>query len=254
MSGEITALRCAGIQRFADTYLDGEFGESERVEFEKHLSDCESCRKKVKAQAEWKVAIKAAAPREMAPAALRNRVLRAVAKESPPQRWRRFATRVLPVAAAAGLVGSFVLSRVQLSPVCADVIAKHQRNLPVEITGGNEQLKQWYADKLSFPVRPPNFPSEVALRGGRLLNIKDQQAAYLVYDDHGNKVTVFVFDPSQVPVDAPSKTIIGNQEVYLDQEHGYNVALYRDHGVGYAITSDIDRDQMLRLVSAAVQH
>ena len=32
----------------------------------------------------------------------------------------------------------------------------------------------------------------------------------------------------------------------------YNVALYQDQGVGYAIASDLDQGEMLRLVSAAV--
>ena len=46
--------------------------------------------------------------------------------------------------------------------------------------------------------------------------------------------------------------MIGNRDVYFDQEHGYNVALFRDRGVGYAIASDLDQDQMVKLVSSAV--
>ena len=38
----------------------------------------------------------------------------------------------------------------------------------------------------------------------------------------------------------------------FDQERGYNVAMYRDRGVGYAIASDLDNDQMMKLVSGAV--
>jgi mycothiol system anti-sigma-R factor len=254
--GQLTVLRCAGIQRFVDTYLDGEFAERDRAEFEAHVGECESCRRKVKQQAEWKVAIKAAAPREQAPAALRNRVLRAVAKEAQPERsWSAWAKRVLPVAAAVGLVGSFAVSQVQWSPVAADVIAKHQRNLPIEVSGGTEQVRDWYAGKVDFPVRPPRFAignTPVALRGGRLTNVGDRQAAYLVYDINGSKVSVFIFDPGKRSVEAPHRMVIGNREVFLDQERGYSVVLYRDRGVEYAITSDLDSDQMLKLVSSAV--
>jgi mycothiol system anti-sigma-R factor len=250
------ALRCAGIQRFVDTYLDGEFADSDRAEFEQHLGECESCRHKVKNQAEWKVAIRKAAPREQAPAALRNRVQRAIAKEAGGRRharsWRAFATRVLPVAAAAGLVGSLMISRLQLSPVAADVIAKHQRNLPIEVSGGSEQVKRWYADKVGFPVKPPSLCNTCPLRGGRLAEVANQQAAYLVYDVNGNKVSVFVFDPASVPLQLPQKATVGDREVYLDENHGYNVAVYRNHGVGYAIAGDLNRDQMLKLVSSAV--
>jgi anti-sigma factor (TIGR02949 family) len=253
MSGK-EALRCAGISRFVDTYLDQEFGEGDRAEFEGHLSECETCSAKVRMQAEWKRAIKAAAPRELAPAALRNRVSRQLARESKPMlSWRQWATRAMPAAAAVGLIATLMISKVQWSPVAADVVAKHQRNLPLEIYGGSDQVKQWYSDKVDFPVRPPQFRNmEAAFRGGRLASIGDKQAAYLVYDIKGNKVSVFVFDPSQLPIEARRKAVIGNREVFFDEEHGYNVAMFRDRGVGYAIASDLDDAAMSKLVSAAI--
>src|SRR5437867_3207700 len=82
--GSFLALRCAGVQRFVDTYLDGEFAEGDRTEFEAHLQECEDCHARVRGQAQWRAAIKAAAPHEQAPAALRNRVLRQIAHEAAP--------------------------------------------------------------------------------------------------------------------------------------------------------------------------
>jgi mycothiol system anti-sigma-R factor len=253
MSGK-EALRCAGISRFVDTYLDGEFAETDRAEFEGHLSDCEVCRSKVRVQAEWKAAIKAAAPHEQAPAALRNRVMRSIAREAKPMlTWRQWAVRAMPAAAAVGLIATFMISKVQWSPVATDVVAKHQRNLPLEITGGSEQVRKWYADKVDFPVRVPQFRNvPAAFRGARLASIGDKQAAYLVYEVNGDKVSVFIFDATDLPIETRRKTVIGNREVYFDQEHGYNVALFRDRGVGYAIASDLDQDQMVKLVSSAV--
>jgi mycothiol system anti-sigma-R factor len=253
VSKEAGALRCAGIQRFVDCYLDGEFAESDRGEFEGHLAECESCRAKVRTQAEWKKEIKAAGPHEQAPAALRNRIKRSIAKETQPAQmsWRKWAVRVMPVAAASGMLLTLIVSKVQWSPVAADVIAKHQRQLPMEVAGGADQVKKWYADKVNFPVRPLDLP-HAALRGGRLTNIGDKQAAYLVYDFNGDKVSVFIFDPSDLPMEAQRKTVVKNREVYLDQERGYNVALFRDRGLGYAIASDLDSDKMIQLVSGAV--
>ena len=255
MSGK-EALRCAGISRFVDTYLDGEFAETDRAEFESHLGECEACRGKVRVQAEWKTAIKAAAPREPAPAALRNRVARSIARESKPMlSWRAWAVRAMPAAAAVGLLATFMISKVQWSPVAADVVAKHQRsNLPFDVSGGPDQIKKWYADKVDFPVRPPQLCRQAAcsLRGARMSSVADKPAAYLIYDVNGDKVSVFVFDASDLPIETRKKTVIDNREVYFDQEHGYNVALFRDRGVGYAIASDMDQDQMVKLVSSAV--
>src|SRR4051812_32335978 len=232
MSGK-EALRCAGISRFVDTYLDGEFAETDRAEFEAHLGDCETCRGKVRGQAEWKQAIRAAAPREQAPAALRNRVARSIARESQPMlSWRAWAVRAMPAAAAVGLLATFMISKVQWSPIAADVVAKHQKPLPIEVSGGTDQVKKWYSDKVDFPVRVPHLCQQAtcSLRGGRLASIGDKQAAYLVYDVNGDKVSVFIFDANDLPIETRRKTVIGNRDVYLDQEHGYNVALFRDRG------------------------
>jgi anti-sigma factor RsiW len=248
------ALRCAGISRFVDTYIDAEFAEADRLEFEHHLMECDDCRHKVRDQKEWQAAVRDAAPREQAPAALRNRVQRSIARESGPLlSWRRWAVRALPAAAAVGVIASMIVSRVQWSPLAADVVAKHQRNLPIEVSGGTDQVKQWYTGKVDFPVRPPQFRNAtVALRGGRLASIGDRQAAYLVYEINGNKVSVFVFDAAEVPVEARQKQVVGNREVYFDREHGYNVVMFRDRGIGYAMASDMDQDQMIKLVSSAV--
>jgi anti-sigma factor RsiW len=261
--GELARLRCAGIWRFTDTYLDGEFGEAERAEFEAHLETCEACRTSVREQAAWKKAIAAAAPRDKAPDVLRARLRVALdaapppgaEEETRPSRWWSYA----PYAAAACVALGMFVTHNQHALVTADVIAKHQRNLPLEISGrSSDEVRRWYVDKVDFPVRPPAFLSngveKVALRGGRLANVRDHQAAYLLYDVNGNKVSVFIFDPGEMPIEASKHELVGNHEVFLDEEHGYNVAVYRDHGVGYAIASDMDEGQMMRLVSAAVSH
>lgn len=280
--GELARLRCAGVWRFTDTYLDGEFGEVERAEFEEHLEGCEPCRKIVREQAAWKHAVRSAAPRETASAALRLRIDNALADAArtdavladaaasalapiddleAAREKRTLKSRVLrysPYAAAAGVALALAVTRSPHTAVTADVIAKHQRNLPIEVSGRSDEVRRWYSDKVDFPVRPPSFGAHglqnVALRGGRLANVRDHQAAYLMYEVDGNRVSVFIFDPGDMPLDARRHAVIGNREVYFDGEHGYNVALYRDQGVGYAIASDMDQSQMLRLVSAAVSH
>ncbi len=269
-----SAFHCEGVWRFCDTFVDGEFGDVERAEFEAHLDGCSDCQAIVRAQATWKQAVRAAAPREKAPDLFRARLAVQLAKEvvakeavqaqvdkelgevSSKGPARSFAARAWPYAACAFVALAMLVTRGPHAGVTADLIAKHQRNLPIEISGGSDNVRRWYADKVDFPVRPPVFVGAHpgALRGGRLANVRDHQAAYLFYEVDGNKVSVFVFDPGEVPMEARRHQIIGNREVYFDEERGYNVALYRDHGVGYAIAGDLDQDQMMTLVSSAVSH
>lgn len=263
MSASSREERCAGIRRCVDAYLDGEFADHERGELDAHIATCEACRAVVRDQADWRAEFKRAAPREAVPAELMARIRGQIDAESHPElSWRKWAVRVLPLAAAAGLVLSLAGQRFfagsALSPVIADAISKHQRNLPLEVTGGSDQVRNWYAGKVDFPVRPPQFSHalhahSVALIGGRLANIRDRQAAYLRYEVDGNRVSVFIFDPGDMPISAPRKQKIGNREVFLDVERGYNVALYQDRGVSYAVTSELGEDQLIQLVSSAIE-
>ena len=267
-----SALHCEGVWRFCDAFVDGEFGDVERAEFEVHLEGCADCQAIVRAQATWKQAVRAAAPREKAPDLFRARLDAQLAKEAvqkeavqaqldadlgeAAEQHRSFVARAWPYAACASVALAMLVTRGPHAGVTADLIAKHQRNLPIEISGDNDNVRRWYADKVDFPVHPPIFVGAHpgALRGGRLANVRDHQAAYLFYEVDGNKVSVFIFDAGELPMEARRHQVIGNREVYFDAERGYNVALYRDHGVGYAIASDLDQDQMMKLVSSAVSH
>ena len=249
MSG---AFRCAEVERFLDAFIDGEFSDEDRAAMEQHLAGCAACARRVREQAQFKAAVKKAAPRAVASAALRRRLAAALDEEAGVRRpmAARIAWVALP-AAAAFAVGLFATSSGP-SPVTEDVIAKHQRDLPVEITGTDEAVRSWFARKVDFAVRPPHIPN-ASLVGARLTNVGDRQAAYLVYDVRGEKVSVFMFDPGNLRMGGPRRTRMGDHDVWLDGQRGFNVAMYRNHGVGYAITSDMDEGRMLQLVSTAVE-
>ena len=46
--------------------------------------------------------------------------------------------------------------------------------------------------------------------------------------------------------------MIGSHEVILEGTHGYSVAVFRDRGLGYAVTSTLDEPEFLKVVSAMV--
>ncbi len=255
---------CGEIERFADLYLDAEFGDEDRGKFEGHLESCPACRGKVEAQAEWRRRIVAAArsARPECPPALRNLIgakLDAAERASRSTARRRFASvmAALPISAAAAW--AILVMRptpppmVALpSPVVADVVKKHARNLPFDVNGQkDDELRNWYADKVSFPVRPPKFKNVSALlRGGRLSNVRDRDAAYLVYDVNGNKVSVLMYDPREMQPSTLPRQALGGHDVTFTEDNGRQVALFEESGIGYAIASDMDRESMVKLISA----
>lgn len=251
----MSAFGCSDVERFLDAYIDGEFAAEDRGGLEEHITSCPSCAERVRLHAGLKAALKAACPRAPLPENLRQRITSALREEDAHKHsilGRRLAWSTVPLGAVAMVLGMIFFAHHSLSPVATEAIARHQRDLPIEVSGGDQKIRDWFTHKVDFAVHPPRLPVGAALRGGRLANIRDRQAAYLLYDVDGRKVSVFVFDPGDLQMAGRSQRQIGNRQIFFDSARGYNVALFRDHDVGYAFTSDMDEDRMLQLVSAAV--
>lgn len=267
-------MRCADIERCVDSFIDREFAEPERLEFEAHLSECGGCRRLVQQQASFKATLRACIGRTPTPQGLSGRLCAALDQEDGRRReesgflnllgadGRR---RLLPLAVFALPLlvwlspGLFSLPWRE-SPMIAASIQRHQRNLPLEITGAPEVVGSWFDGKVPFAVRTPRLEPVAVLRGGRLVNLGSQEAVHLIYQvgqvgqvGAGHRISVFVFDANNVPIMAPRREVIGRYEVFLEGQRGYNVALFRDNGLGYAITGDIDEPELIRLISTAVR-
>ena len=131
-------------------------------------------------------------------------------------------------------------------------MVKHSRNLPLEVTGGPEAVQSWFDGKVPFAVPAPRLEPLASLRGGRLCNLGNRDAALLQYEQRGRKISVFVFDAQGLNLRAPHRRMIGNREVFIEGTSGYQVAVFRDRGLGYAIAGNVAEPEFVRLVSAAV--
>jgi anti-sigma factor (TIGR02949 family) len=250
-------MQCAEVDKFIHAYIDGEFADEDRVEFERHLAECPRCRDAARFEAQFKRALRAALPPPPVPPGLRERIVADIARAPAPARsWNRVVYPGAAVAAAACLaIGFFWRPGVDPFPVVQESIHRHQHNLPVEVVGPDGQrVSSWFRGKVDVPVQAPQWlPVGADLLGGRISNMRDRQAAHLIYNVRGQKVSVLVFDPSVLPAHLQGGQRVRNHDVYFQRQAGYNVAVYRQGNVGYAITSDLPEPEMMQLVSAAVE-
>ena len=119
-----------------------------------------------------------------------------------------------------------------------------------------DELAQW--DPLvGVPVRRPAFqPWGGNFRGARVLAHADRRAAMLQYTVlGGHRVTVYVFDPRLVPVQATrlEPRVVRERPVYVGHVRGYSVAAAEQRGVGYALATDLDDDKSTDMMLAALQ-
>lgn len=251
-------MECCDLERLLPAYADGEFAPGDCAEVESHLATCDRCKDEVAALLAFRTFLqeKAGEAVEVAPAALRDRIRGQVAREHARDQVRRFS---IYSAVAAGLVAvasfGYVMAPEQASPesMLVDAVDKHARALPIEVEPNeNESIESWFRGKVDFHVRAPTFRSPQAARlvGARLANVRDRQAAYLVYGGAQNdrRTTLLVF-PGEMDLPSGKRTRVGERDVVVANQRGYNVALWQQHGIVYSLVSDLDEGDILQLVS-----
>ncbi|MFK7986923.1 MAG: zf-HC2 domain-containing protein [Sandaracinaceae bacterium] len=132
-----------------------------------------------------------------------------------------------------------------------EVVRRHNREHPPEVTGPPTQVAGWFQDKIEFPVRPIEFTRPgVRLVGGRLSNVRDREAAAFFYEVHGQRVTVMVFEHGQ-GVEASSRRQVSGRSLRFGYGRGRAVPVVEHRGLTYAIAGDLDERSLLQLAATA---
>ena len=253
-------MQCRDIERDLDSFIDGELAVPESLEVEAHLHTCAACQKQVEEQRSMKRSLRLALRPPELPATLRDFVRDSLHGELREQerasRWLRLRRPILLSLPALGLCAALLFAALYPSRpevVMEAMIIKHQRNLPLEITGGPEVVRSWFDGKVPFAVPPPRVEPIASLRGGRISQLGDREAAYLQYEQRGQRISVFVFDPSGLRLQAPRRAVIHNREVFIQGSRGYHIAVFQDRDLGYAIAGSVDEPEFIQFVSAIMR-
>lgn len=257
-------MNCAEFDRFAEAYVDGEFDPAGRAEMDTHLERCEECNRHVASLETCRALVRSSLAPVSAPHTLKQSI-RAVVRR------QRSADPVLTgwslAALGIALLAALIMPKVwqndtsdllgeepETAPIVEATIDWHQRNLPVEVTGPDtEAIRQWFDDKVDFPVRLPTFASgrSTSVLGGRLSQINNRSAAHVLYEVNGTKVSVVLFQLGEelhIPVRRGPQPF----DYFWDTRNGYNVALFTDNGVSYAIATELPQPNFSRLMSNAI--
>ncbi len=273
-------MTCEDFTPFVDAYVDQELDEQDVAEMEAHLAQCDECRQEVAAQVRFKEGFKALLSQDTAPESLRERIfagLDDIELELPEEpvasnsdvvslaeakkRRTRPAWIALPIAAAAALlfvvVPNFTVapSGADPLPVVEQTVDWHRGDFPIEVTGPEAaEVSQWFRGKVGFPVRPPAFGDmPVNLLGGRIAHVKEQRAAYLLYEYNGTPVSVMAFDGKGLSVPSDKVRKVGNRDVAIWNQAGYEVAVIRDAGVTYTFTSALPEDEFISVLESSLK-
>jgi anti-sigma factor RsiW len=126
----------------------------------------------------------------------------------------------------------------------AHVVYSPEVRHPVEVGADQEaHLVAWLSKRLGAPLRVPHLGGlGYALVGGRLLPGERGPVAQFMYQDgKGQRLTLYV----RVNPDASGETAFR-----FAQERGVGVFYWLDRKLGYALSGEVDKNELLRVATA----
>lgn len=261
-------MDCKQAERLVQLDLDGEIDPEEQLNLALHVAACRLC-KRLHDQARWvhsgvrrRLAESVESAESVPCEALKARVVGQLREgefraAGRPGRWA--------VAAVVGLgvVAYGVTKEPAEDPLLEDAVVRHSSNLPPEVrasTLDQSEVDVFLRRNLSFPVRMPELrdgakDGSIRLIGARLASLRDRDAAYVMYDHHGAKLSLFAA-PELRPVRSPEgfkEHRMGDRTMLVGQRRGYNVVSWRDRDqrMVYSLVSDVDQNELLRLAAQA---
>jgi anti-sigma factor RsiW len=237
-------------------YLDDELLDDERLAIETHVKNCLDCRAALEHERELGSAIRNARPNLTAPAPLRKKVGRLLqdSRSRPAVSLSRpmLATCALLLLAVPVILWLAVTKypRAERSSFVTVAVDNHVRylkgQLPLEVFSDSpEQIAAWFAGKLAFNLRLPDYPEQSAenkpyhVEGGRLVGFKEDYAAYIVYRLNGHPISLVVTSNSIAQPSGGEEIPWERLRFHFQTMSGWKVLTWSHNGLTYALVSNL---------------
>jgi len=248
-------MNCAEATATVQAYVDGELDGVDRESVERHLVGCPGCTRRVHVQTRFRSAVRAHLHRPEVPFTLRRRIEESLGSQQiAPRRWPAWMSmpRIVPAAAAVFLIVAITGTVRRSNSMVRDLAEGTYRRGEMPMDTDCASIASFFRGRTEFPVRAPALGGGATCQGGRLVNVGERPAAYLVYRvSDGHRVTFLVFDPRDQPIESRERRVMNGREVYLDTGPGISTAAYHDRGLGYVVTADYDEETLARLVTTS---
>jgi anti-sigma factor RsiW len=238
-------------------HLDGELDLATDLEIQRHIEECPRCVSEYAALRAMRTRLKDEEFRYEAPAALREKISRAIPTptasrsdgyQSRRGAWVPRAVRfAIPMAIGAVLV--FAIAPRTIAPsidqrLAGEVVASHVRSLMaahlMDVASTDQHtVKPWFNGKLDFSPPVSDFAKDgFPLVGGRLDYIDGRPVAALVYQRGKHVINVFMWPTAGAATNAER----------IETEHGYNVEQLSVAGMNCWVVSDLNPRELAEFV------
>ncbi len=257
-------MTCQDVRPLLLAFQRGQLAAEPRGAVEAHIQGCGACAHEAAAEQLLTEALEDRLPQHAAPVALKRRLLAEwpAGTRRASSWWHRWGRSFVPaLAVAAGLLVTLpvyyqwdVGSRGAPGMVTEAVndhlrILTSQRPLDIE-SGGMHQVKPWFQGRLDFaPVVPFLGDAEFPLRGAAVGYYLERKAAVFVFNRRLHEISLFVFRAAGLPWPTTGRQSVGGARATITTSRGFNVILWREGELGYALVSDVDLPELSQLAA-----
>ena len=248
-------MNCDDARVLMHGHLDGELDLAADLEVQRHIEECPRCASEYAAMRAMRTRLKDEAFRFEAPAALKERIRRAI-PASPPSRAAAYPSRRgtwvprairFAVPMAIGAMLALIVAPRTIGPglnqrLASEVVASHVRSLMashlMDVASTDQHtVKPWFNGKLDFSPPVNDFAKDgFPLVGGRLDYIDGRQVAALVYQHGKHVINVFMWPTAGDTTSAER----------IETEHGYHVEQLTFAGMNCWVVSDLNLQELDR--------
>jgi anti-sigma factor RsiW len=246
-------MTCEDVRALLLDAQRGRLAATLRTEVEAHVRACAACAHEEAADRLLIDALEGRLPQHAAPVGLKRRLAAdwpASAGRSPGlwTRWGRALVPALAVAALLLMVVPLYYQRAgeRSAQMVTEAVGDHLRILssqhPLDIeSGGMHQVKPWFEGRLDFaPVVRFLGDQDFPLQGGAVGYYLDRKAAVFVFHRRLHAISLLVFRADGLPWPTRGLQRVGGAQARVTTRRGFNVVLWRNGELGYALVSDVD--------------
>ena len=243
-------MNCDDARVLMHGHLDGELNLADDLEVQRHIEECPRCAREYAALRAMRTRLKDDAFRFEAPAALKEKIRRALPAatisrsngyQSRRGAWVQRSVR-FAVPLAMGAVLALIIAPRTITPainqqLAGEVVDSHVRSLMathlMDVASTDQHtVKPWFNGKLDFSPPVNDFVKDgFPLVGGRLDYIEGRPVAALVYQHGKHVINVFMWPTTGTATSAER----------IETEHGYNVEQLTVAGMNCWVVSDLNQ-------------
>lgn len=254
-------MNCQETQKFIHVYLDGEFADDDRRDFERHLRHCAHCRAMARFEERFKNALRSRVAPLTPPEGLERQVItRLRAEPAPASAPWKWGIRVVPVGLAAGLLMLVAWPNAAPTPR----LAAQSPGSPLDGLTADEAEPESpgppgpaltpapvFRPMRAGPIRPAGYGSpSVDLASGTSTSpdhLPQLPGRTFAFPGH-RRFKVTALRMGEFPVEGLVQHRLGDVDIYFGTRQGQSVAIFRHKGRPYQITANMPVDELQGVV------